>query len=485
MFQMDVDKELKVIESSIDETVINIDHSNGLYFPIRLSYFELNHYKEFIKKLNKERLACKSYTEKQAYVDKYKKIYLSERRKYNRLLRNLNNGTAEINYSAMTKEMEESVFDFFNFNPSISLKENVKDYMKKKLKQRINESNQELYKLKHYPADYINTFSTYIGPLSISKYGNNMIFYKDVFIAATDSHSYSVFYNENSLEDTKRALLNILAYFNGQPYFYFTENYDFNRKICDLYEQFDLLDMLRLRKNNFFNSKQKEPFHLELPILKRKNRYTVVGFEDSKHEMIFELYHASLKQFESLPRCVFLYRVFEYGAAHHYKQVFKPSNYKPEDALHYYVNEIMNHKYNPLFYVDFGTYLIEEEKRVITARKAKYINFTTKLKEEVKKIKKEWSNHSYLSKKTIGSIIYVTGRNAAAHGGSGRGNARYDYDMNYKHLNDVNIFLELIARYLIEKLNPNLANMVERRTSYYKKYNDYNVFNEQEKGQAE
>jgi len=95
------------------------------------------------------------------------------------------------------------------------------------------------------------------------------------------------------------------------------------------------------------------------------------------------------------------------------------------------------------------------------------------LKEEAKKIKKEWSIHPYLKNKSIGNIIYGTGRNASAHGGSGRGNARYDYSMNYKHINDVNIFLELIARYIIEKLNPQFTNMVERRVKYYIRYGNY------------
>lgn len=281
-------------------------------------------------------------------------------------------------------------------------------------------------------------------------------------------------------EKVKRALLNILAYFNGQPHFYFTENYNFNRKIAELYEQFDLMDMLKLRKKDFFVSEEIEPNYCELPVLKRKNNYEFICLEDSPHEMIFELYHASLKQFESLPRCVFLYRVFEYGAQHHYQRIFNPPNYSPVDALDYYVNAIMTHNFIPLYYVDSGISYNARGKTIIDKRKSKYINFTTALKKEVKKIKNEWNNHNYLKTKTPGKIIYVTGRNAAAHGGSGENNARYDYDSNYKHINDVNIFLELIARYLIEVLNPQFSNIVERRTKYY---DDYKRINESEESE--
>lgn len=481
---MDLDRKLIELESSINECDIDLRDAKDSYIIIRLSFYELNGYSDIISELNRERFSCKSLDEKRFYVEKYKKVYLSERKMYRRILRNLENGTGKVLFPYSLKGNEELLYNILENSWEVdrlkSLEENATKFMQSKLKQKIRETNQELFKLKEYPEEYINTFSTFIGPYSIVKYNRGIVFYKDVFVAATESHSYSVFYNEETKESTKNALLNILAYYNGQPYFYFTENYDFNRKINELYAQFDLLDMLRLRKKNFFDSKQNEPFHLELPILKQKKNYNMVCIENTEHEMIFELYHASLKQFESLPRCVFLYRVFEYGSKKHYQPLMRPSDYKPEEALNYYVEKVMEHRFNPLYYVDFGTFVIEEEKKIVRKRKAKYINFTSKLKEEVKKIKKEWSVHPYLKNKSVGSIIYGTGRNAAAHGGGGRLTARYDYSMNYKHINQVNIFLELIARYIIETLNPQLSNMVERRTEYYQRYNQYKVFEEQD-----
>jgi len=482
---LNLDIKLKRLEKSIDEHVIELHDSNYLYIPFQLASFELQGYTNLIVELNKARYACKSYIEKKSFIDKYKKVYLSSKKMYNRLLRNLNNGTLRVRYPRSLEGEEDYLYGTlghsWEFDKDKSLSENIASYMKAKLKQRIHETNEKLFILRQYPSNYINTFSTFIGPYSVAKYERDTICYKDVFIAVSEHHHFSVFYNENSTEETKNVLLNILAYFNGQPYFYFTENYNFNRKICELYEQFDLLDMLRLRKKDFFDSKKQEPFHLELPILKTQNNYNLVCFNDSQYEMIFELYHASLKQFESLPRCVFLYRVFEYGATYHYRVLFTPSDYHPEDALNYYADEIMTHSFNPLYYVDFGTYESDDRQKIIRKRKAKYVNFTTKLKEEIKNIKKEWNQHPYLRNKTIGDIIYGTGRNATAHGASGRRTARYDYSMNYKHINDVNIFLELIARYLIEKLNPQITNMVERRVKYYIQHNNYEKIFEQKK----
>ncbi|MBU5252563.1 hypothetical protein KQI46_11705 [Lysinibacillus capsici] len=477
---MDINQELKIIESLFDFSSIKIKTENVYFFPMELTYFELSQFSDLIIKLNKERFECQSFEDKSDCLEKYKKIYLSQRKTYNRLLKNLDNGAVSIIIPEINKEQERYATEILNFDISIPFEVNVKDFMRKKLKQRLCETNEELYKLKHYPNSYINAFSNFVGPNSILKYKNDIVFYKDVYIASTESHSYSVFYNEKTEEKVKRALLNILAYFNGQPFFYFTENYNFNRKLMELYEQFDLLDMLRLRKKDFFVSKEDEPNYCELPVLKRKKNYDFICLEDSQHEMIFELYHASLKQFESLPRCVFLYRVFEYGAKNHYQRIFNPPNYRPEDALNYYVNEIMKHNFVPLYYVDSGFSYNIREKTFIDKRKSKYVNFTSALKKEVKKIKDEWSNHNYLKTKNAGEIIYVTGRNAAAHGGSGENNARYDYDSNYKHINDVNIFLELIARYLIEVLNPQFSNIVERRTKYY---DDYKRLNERKESE--
>lgn len=62
------------------------------------------------------------------------------------------------------------------------------------------------------------------------------------------------------------------------------------------------------------------------------------------------------------------------------------------------------------------------------------------LKLEAKRILAEWSTASFLSNKTPGEIIYLTGRNFTVHGASGtRGerNMQYDYDKNYLHINNV------------------------------------------------
>ncbi len=65
------------------------------------------------------------------------------------------------------------------------------------------------------------------------------------------------------------------------------------------------LDMVQLRKSDFFNNKKYETSYTERPIMKYKSGHNFIEVDDLEHEVLLELYHASLKQFESLPRCVF------------------------------------------------------------------------------------------------------------------------------------------------------------------------------------
>ncbi|KAB2489631.1 hypothetical protein [Priestia endophytica] len=475
---LDITEELKKLEGSINN-LISLNIVDPSKFMAKIYFYKLNGYEELIFKLDKENYLCKTTDEKNLYLEKYKMIFLSERKMCLRTLKALDKESISLVYPKSNEKFLKEYLKKINlYSNEKSLYENTKDYLKVMIKMELETTNELLYSLKKYPFEYINTPENFIGPEPVYRYRKDIVLYKDAYITISESPHYSVFSNDKTKESTKVTLLNIMAYLSGRPYFYFTENYVFNNKLSNLYEQFDLLDMLRLRRENFFESTEDNPLHLELPILKQTKGYSIVHFEDSQHEMLFELYHASLKQFESLPRCVFLFRVFEYGAQHHYKPLMKPSDYKVEDAIQYYANEVIKHNYLPLYYVDYGTYMDEKEKKFIRKRKAKLVNFMTELKKEARKIEKEWSQHPFLKKKSLGEIIYTHGRNAAAHGGSGRGNAKYDYSKNYKLLNDVNIFLELIARYIMELLNPQLKNIVERRTRYYITENHSHAFSD-------
>lgn len=475
--EINLEKELQQLEQSVNEHLLNFEQTDYLSSAISIFFYDIEEYNDLIIRLNQIRYAAKTYEEKASFICKYKKVYFAKKRKALRLLRNLKKEKLEIRYNRELDENEYHIKSLFNhnncYNDDLSVVDNIKYFIERKLNTRIYEINNEIYKLKNFPYDYINTESIFIGPYNPTKYENDIIYYKDVCICRKESHHLGLFYNENTLDETKRAILNILAYINASPYFYCVGNSNFNRKLDKLYKQFDLLDMIRLRRKNYFDERIDEPFYIESPILKIKKGFDFIEIKAVQHEMIFELYHASLKQFESLPRCVFLYRAFEYGNNFYYSPTYHPAVANPEAVLNHLFSLAMSHKYMPLYYVDFGNYVSEDNQTIIKKRKPAYRNFIITLKSEANKIVEEWSNHSYLKNKSVGEIIYKTGRNASAHGGARENNARYDYSNNYRHINDVNIILELIVRYLIEKMNPHIVKLVERRKKFYIEYNGY------------
>ena len=451
---VDIKQKLLEIDRSVSETEIYLKY--GL---LSLAMFEIKEYTDLICEINRMRDAENEMEQRKAFIPLYKKVFLEQRKKLERILENTQNRTITIEPMPTEDEMKSSPLETLKYDDVVSAQENFYAYVENRIRRAILLTNEELYILKNYPSVYYNRKKSYIGGNFGYRYNDELMIYKKVYAAQESSHRFSTYSNEsNSLSD-ERALLNILAYLNGSPNFELLNNRKVNQKLDDLYQYFDLLDCIRLRTKNYLQSDEQESIYLELPIIKNKAPYKLIVFKDMQHEGIFDLYHASLKQFEPLPRCIFLYRVFEYAVENHYKQVFRPVNYEPEDALNYYIAEALKYNPNPLYFVDFGK----------KHQGLNIYNIFTILKREAKKIFAEWANTPHLRNKTIGKVVYLTGRNFTAHGGNGMRNMQYDYDKNYLHINNINIILELVARYVIELLNPNIKNVVERKKEYYTK----------------
>lgn len=454
---INIDDELLCIDNEYSEKDIFLK-----YGVASLMFYDPTPYTKLIVAINNERDKYDGLQERKHFILLYKKVYLAQRKKLMKILEGIKQRTIVIEPEPTPYEMEECIKNIWKYKHDISNRENVYQYAEARLKKAIFDTNQELYILKKYPAVYYNRKSSYIGGEFNYRYEDETIIYDNVNAMSDGMHHFRLYCNECTKESDKRTLLNILAYLNGCPNFEFLNNRSVNQKLDNLYRNFDLLDNIRLRQPDYFKSDVEKHIYLELPIIKNDKTYKIIAFKKLSHEGILDLYHASLKQFEPLPKCVFLYRVFEYAAAYHYKPLLMPVNYKPEDALNYYLPLAMKYNPNPLYFIDFGK----------GKRKTKLYNYFTVLKKEARNILNEWSTVPFLASKSYGEIIYLTGRNFTAHGASGnRGerNMKYDYDKNYLHINNINIVLELIARYVIELLNPELKNVVERRTAYYKR----------------
>lgn len=447
---IDIKKRLEEINNAVSDSELFLEY--GL---LSLAFFELKEYMNLVCEINQFRDNIKETAQRFNLIPLYKKVFLSKGKKLNAILSNIKNKTLVIFPIPTKEEMKKSSLETLRYDDSMSAVDNFFVFAEHRIKRALNLNNEELYILNHYPSVYYNSRNSYIGGDFGYRYENELIIYKNVHLSTDGMHHFSTYTNDNNSLADQRALLNILAFLNGRPNFEFTKNPIFNNKLDGLYQRFDLLDCIRLRDSNYLNADTENSIYLELPIIKNKKYYNFIIFKDMIHEGILDLYHASLKQFEPLPRCVFLYRVFEYAASCHYKPTFHPTKYKVEDAIEYYLAEALLYNPNPLYYIRFAN-----GKVIIN-------NFFTVLKKEARKIFVEWNNNPFLRNKTIGEIIYLTGRNFTAHGGNGERNMQYDYDKNYFHINNINIMLELIARYVIELLNPKLRKIVTPKTQYY------------------
>ncbi len=118
--------------------------------------------------LNASRWECESFESKSLFPSKYRKLYLSARKKYRSLLQNLKNNTATIKCNEAliyeNKYVQKLMSRFWIYDDSISVEENIKKLIIIKIEQRIREINNELYKLKKHPYDYINTQDNFVGP---------------------------------------------------------------------------------------------------------------------------------------------------------------------------------------------------------------------------------------------------------------------------------------------------------------------------------
>ena len=101
--------------------------------------------------------------------------------------------------------------------------------------------------------------------------------------------------------------------------------------------------------------------------------------------------------------------------------------------------------------------------------KRKYVNAITKLKKTAKYLEKKMNNEGTIASSpldsTLGGYIFVQGRCNVAHGKDegGRPIITGNELSDYLKINDINIFMEIIARYIVEKMNPSLKYIIRRR----------------------
>lgn len=461
-------QDLQLIVKNLNTKEFVLDNGDELFSEIYLGFIRVKDFENLFRNYHILFNSTKKHT-------RQKQILKEEEAVYKELAKHLKNLIAGINSKATKiifpykKENEEqlnkTLTKLFKIDSRLTFEEKIREQTLRRLRQQLKETNQAIFELRNFQfATFKN--EEFIGGNFYLRFPKELIIYKDVCINKS-RYGSSVLTKDESHDNDKISLLNILAFLQASPNFLLTKNQSYNEKLTTIYNEFDILDLITLTSSKFFSTPKSKFRSLSTPIFKLQKETNFTIIPEVNDLELFHLYHSSLKQIEPLPRCVFLFRMVEYGKNYHYQPTFKPKNIELKDIIEYYYSKAIKHKFIPLFFLDYGSDWDLKADAMIKRRKKQYLNLLTELKKKSKQILKKWDNNPYLRSKSLGEIIYNTGRNTVAHGGNGRQNINYDYANKYKHINDVNVFLELISRYLIEIHNPKLKSIVHKQKEIY------------------
>lgn len=460
-------KKLQTILNDLNYKEFHIDIKDDFFSYAYFQFIRVDAFDSLFRENNELFNATINFQKQKKILKDDLKVY-SELSKYlKKLIQGIDQKSIKIilSYNPDFKShIDKAFIEIFKIDKNLIFEQKVKYQTLKKLRQQLKETEEAVFELKNY------SFSTYrnedfLGSNFYLRFPREKIIYKEISLGNSKFGS-SILYKDETQNQDKITLLNIIAFLQASPNFILTKNVEYNRKLSNMYSEFEILDLLTLTNNKFFRRPKSKLRSLSTPILKlhKNTNFTIIP-EVNKLEL-FHLYHSSLKQIEPLPRCVFLFRMVEYGKNFHFQPEFKPDKINLPEIIEYYYDKTLDHNFIPLFFLDYGSEWSNKKEELVKKRKLKYLNLITELRKKSKQILKKWDKSSYFGSKSLGEIIYKTGRNDVAHGGNNQ-NVNYDYANMYKHINDVNVFLELIARYLIEIHNPDLRKVVNIQKKIY------------------
>lgn len=474
---MTIYEEARQISSNILQQGIDLGEIDQFDKVAKAVFYEISEYNDLLKRIGAKIEDAEEQNQLRLLLCKYDFVLKQKKETIEQLIIGIKSGSIPLSFTINT-EWESSLRKLVNEDEVEEVKNVVEQRIIGRLSLQHRQVMEQRYLIKKSPFVFAkSTKWEFVGSNYEQQYLNCMVMYKNMFIEYEDiAHVYVLKYDLLETYGSKNDFMNILSFLLCKPIFVYTKGYSYSKKLEKIYEECNLMDMVKLRKNQLFSDNEHEENYIEArPILKCNTPYNITEIPQMDHPEAFELYNAALKQAEPISKCVFLYRVIEYAINEHYNRTMHPQNADPAIAIEYYLNMAMQHTFIPHYYIDLGRYYSMDFDSVVVVRKSSMKDLWNTLKQEIERIKVEWIQHPHLSNKTVGEILYSNGRCATAHGhtgAQGRYNARYDYQYNYFHINNVNILLELIARYIVEMLNPKICNLVVRERATYLEINE-------------
>lgn len=155
---IDVKQRLAEIDGSVLENKIYLKY--GL---LSLSMYEIEEYVDLVCELNCLREQEKELDKRKAFIPLYKKVFWAQKRKLEKMLKNLQNRELDIVPMATESEMKEAPLETLIYDDKLSAEDNFFKYAENRIRRAILLTNEEIYILNNYPSVYYNQKQSCIG----------------------------------------------------------------------------------------------------------------------------------------------------------------------------------------------------------------------------------------------------------------------------------------------------------------------------------
>ncbi|MDB5263362.1 MAG: hypothetical protein JWQ14_2645 [Adhaeribacter sp.] len=380
-----MNKELQLVVEKLNLNEFKIEVQKEIYSVVYFGFIRVTDFDQLLRKYHNLFNSTRRITKQKQILEEEKVVYDELAKYLRKLIDGINNDSIKIALSCGKEaeiQINEGLIELFKINEKLTFEEKVKEQTLRKLKEQLKNVKQAIFELSNYQ------FATYkkeefLGNNFYLRFPKELIIYKEVYISK-NRHGSSIFYKDESHSNDKITLLNVIAFLQASPNFLLTHNRAYNEKLTNIYNEFDILDLLTLTSKKFFSTSKSKFRSLSTPILKLHKETDFTLLPEANHLELFHLYHSSLKQIEPLPRCVFLFRIVEYGKNYHYQPKFKPTNIELKDVVEYYYKQALEHKFIPLFFLDYGSDWDPKADAMIKKRKTQYLNLMIELKKKSK-----------------------------------------------------------------------------------------------------
>ncbi|NPE30874.1 hypothetical protein HNV12_23555 [Methanococcoides sp. SA1] len=279
--------------------------------------------------------------------------------------------------------------------------------------------------------DYFNgVYTPQLEPLSFI-YNNVRIYHND--------HIPIILYDKEDKQDAEY-LVDYISFIHHKPTFILTGDEKLDSYLENLY----------------LNSITFDEWELFSPL---KSDDEVIHLKEINCPMVLALYNTAMKQPEPLSRCIFLFRIIEY----YNSNVINENRNNLTNCIQSLYEECLSHEFIPIILMD-SVYRSEYENNCIEKKVKNVIDEW--------KLQSQQTNDIWITNdENLAKNIYKRARCGIAHGNDLNSLILHDYSNDYKFIKEVNCFLELITRYIIESKNPHFKEYINMNfKKIYKTY---------------